>query len=118
IETPARERPTIERRDTAPPRRAITRASLKDFKDPAADRTFVRIATCIPMKPERAEKAAPRAKAPAVFRPSSTAFDFPAATAEPKMAPAKTIAKTMRSEERRVGKSVDVGGRRTMKRKK
>ena len=68
---------------------------MKDFRDPAADRTFVRMATCIPMKPDSAEKVAPRANAPAVFRPNSTAFGFPAATAEPKMAPAKTMARMM-----------------------
>src|SRR5947209_4285922 len=47
--TPARDMLTIERPETAPPRRAMTRASLKDLREPAADRTFERIAMCIPM---------------------------------------------------------------------
>ena len=41
------------------------------------------MATCIPMNPDSAENVAPRAKAPAVFSPSSAAFVFPAAAAEP-----------------------------------
>ncbi len=71
----------------------MTRASLNERRDPAAERTFVRIAICIPMNPDNAEKVAPSAKAPAVFRPSASASVFPAAALCPKIAPAKTTAR-------------------------
>src|SRR2546428_2612527 len=83
---PARDIATIERPETAPPRSAVTRASLTDFRDPAADRTFDRIEICMPMNPDRAEKLAPRPKAKAVFKPACHPPCNPRATA-------KTIAK-------------------------
>src|SRR5437667_9461437 len=73
---------TIARPETAPPRRAITSASLNDFRDPAAERRFERMAMCIPMYPERAEDVAPRAKAPAVSNPRRGPFWAPMATAK------------------------------------
>src|SRR2546428_11755033 len=47
--TPARDMLTIERPQNAPPRSAMARASMKDLREPAAERTFERIAICIPM---------------------------------------------------------------------
>src|SRR5207249_6046974 len=54
--------PIFERPEAAPPRSAMTRASLNDRREPAAERMFVRIATCMPMNPDSAEKVAPSAK--------------------------------------------------------
>src|SRR5438876_12447486 len=71
---------TIARPETAPPRRAITSASLNDFRDPAAERRFERMAMCIPMYPERAENVAPRAKAHAVSNARRGPFWAPMAT--------------------------------------
>src|SRR5205809_6661313 len=73
---------TIARPETAPPRRAITSASLNDFRDPAAERRFERMAMCIPMYPERAENVAPRPKAPAVSNPRRGPFWAPMSTAK------------------------------------